>query len=360
LKILQIIQRPQLRGAEIFACQLSGELQKLGAVVDVVYLFNHTSFDLNFDLNFISLNAQASKRFWDVKAYKKLDQIIRDGNYDIVQANAGDTLKYAALSKLLYRWKAKLVFRNANKMSGFIKGSFHLALTRFFLRQCDYIISVSENCRIDICSLLPSLSKISATVSIGTFDFTSLAPIAERSSSPVWVNIGSFVPEKNHTFLIDIFAAYFAATGKGTLWLIGDGALKNNLRDKIEKLGLSAHVKLWGYQQNPVAILKAADVLVMPSKIEGMPAVILEAFSAGVPVVAAAVGGIPEIVANEVTGFCISGYDIENYNQQITRLINDKNLRERIIEHAHTLVIADYTLNSIASKFMNRYAALVK
>src|SRR5262245_48822963 len=111
LKILQIIQKPQRRGAEIFACQLSVELIKRGHHVDVVYLFD-MPVQLNFDLRFTPLHANAKRRFWDVKAYKKLNDIIVGNGYDIVQSNAGDTLKYAAISKALYHWRAKLIFRN--------------------------------------------------------------------------------------------------------------------------------------------------------------------------------------------------------------------------------------------------------
>ncbi len=70
MKILQIIQRPQRRGAEIFACQLSIELQKLGHDVDVAYLFDQEDFQLDFAFNFMPIHATQSHRFWDVKARK--------------------------------------------------------------------------------------------------------------------------------------------------------------------------------------------------------------------------------------------------------------------------------------------------
>jgi hypothetical protein len=62
------------------------------------------------------LEANEKKRWWDFKHYAKLANIIKKGQYDLVQANAGDTLKYASLSKKIFGWKAKLVFRNANKI----------------------------------------------------------------------------------------------------------------------------------------------------------------------------------------------------------------------------------------------------
>ena len=120
MKILQIIQRSQLRGAEIFACQLSEALQNMGHQVDVLILFGKKSDVFHFPLSFFYLEANEEKRWLDFKGYKKLNQFIKKGNYDIVQANAGDTLKYATLSKKIFGWNNHLVFRNANKIGDFL------------------------------------------------------------------------------------------------------------------------------------------------------------------------------------------------------------------------------------------------
>src|SRR5687768_4552566 len=147
MRVLQLIQKPQLRGAEIFACQLSKEFTDNGTHVDVVYLFENDNFALEFDLNFISLHANLNRRLWDLKAYKRLNKIIRERGYDIVQANAADTLKYVVISKLLFGWKAKIIFRNASLMGRLMHSAVHRLYNRWLLSKCDQIISVSENCR---------------------------------------------------------------------------------------------------------------------------------------------------------------------------------------------------------------------
>ena len=65
MKILQIIQKPQFRGAEIFACQLSVELIKLGHEVDILFLTGNEDEILPFQLKFIYLKANLKRRFWD-------------------------------------------------------------------------------------------------------------------------------------------------------------------------------------------------------------------------------------------------------------------------------------------------------
>jgi glycosyltransferase involved in cell wall biosynthesis len=360
LKVLQIIQKPQLRGAEIFACQLSEELKGLGHTIDVLYLFGNENEKLAYDLNFQPLLADQSKRFWDFKAYKKLADLIEKGNYDVVQANAGDTLKYAAISKRLYHWKSKLVFRNANKMSSFIQLKPHLWLNRFFLKQMDYAISVSENCRQDLIGLHPRAKAISATGTIGTFDFGSLEAVEKSTNNKVWINVGSFVKEKNHRFLLKVFASYLMEDQENELWLIGDGPLRVHLEEQAKSLGIEQNVKFLGYQKNAVAFIKAADIMVMPSKIEGLPGVILEALSCGTPVIASAVGGIPEVVLNDQNGYVIEGFNEEEYLSKIKKVLNDKDLRINMGKNAQKLIQEEFLMPKIAKRFEEIYKNILK
>ncbi|MTI19978.1 glycosyltransferase [Fulvivirga sp. RKSG066] len=359
MKILQIIQRPQLRGAEIFACQLSEQLIKLGHEVDVVYLFDQPSFDLDFTLNFISLNGKENKRYRDFSAYKRLSSLIKSGNYDIVQANAGDTLKYAAFSKKIFRWKAKLIFRNANKMSGFINSILHKRLNALYLKEIDYVISVSENCRQDIIRLYPHLSKISSTGTIGTNNFEEIKSKALDHKGPIWINVGSFVPEKNHTFLLEVFNTFYQRNNKGHLLLIGDGNLKSQLPEKLEALGLSDRVSLLGFRKDVIALLKASDIMVMPSKIEGLPGVILEALSCGKPVVASAVGGIPEVIKDSLNGYCIKEFNADKYVQKIEKILSDKQLYKIMSDNGRQLIKDQFLIPEIAQHFEATYQKLI-
>lgn len=360
MKILQIIQRPQLRGAEIFACQLSKELIVKGHTVDVLYLFTEENNLSHFELNFITLDAHEEKRFTDFVAYKRLASIIEEGGYDIIQANAGDTLKYAAISKRLHNWKAKLVFRNANKMSGFIKSKPHLWLNQFFLKQVDYFISVSENCRYDLIQLYPNAKHNSATGTIGTFDYSNIKAVDKHTNNKIWINVGAFVKEKNHRFLLDVFAEYLKIDQQNELWLIGSGSLKTQLESHAKRLEITQKVKFWGYRQDAISYIKAADVMVMPSKIEGLPGVILESMACGTPVVASDVGGIPEVVKNDETGFVINEQSIEVYLDKIQKLFEDKTAYQLFSNNGVALIKSKFLLPSLANRFESIYDQITR
>src|SRR5690606_23109431 len=111
LRIVQVIQKPQYRGAELFACQLSNHLLNQGHEVLMVCLYTGDAI-LPFKGNIIYLQRPENKRFYDFKGWKRFSQIIKNFHPDVIQANASDTLKFAASSKFFYKISIPIIFRN--------------------------------------------------------------------------------------------------------------------------------------------------------------------------------------------------------------------------------------------------------
>jgi glycosyltransferase involved in cell wall biosynthesis len=112
--------------------------------------------------------------------------------------------------------------------------------------------------------------------------------------------VGNLLPVKGVPLLIDAIAA-LRRKGAGNLQLaiIGDGNLEPQLREQAESAGMTEAIHFLG-QRRPVEVaqwMNAADLLCLPSESEGLPNVVLEAFSCGCPVVGTVVGGTPELVA---------------------------------------------------------------
>ncbi len=95
--------------------------------------------------------------------------------------------------------------------------------------------------------------------------------------------VARFSPQKNHTFLLDIFQAVAARDQKAKLLLVGDGPLRQEIEDKIHKLHLDKRVVITGVREDVEALLQAMDVFVMPSLYEGLPLSVVEAQAAGLP-----------------------------------------------------------------------------
>ncbi|HUP11733.1 MAG TPA: glycosyltransferase, partial [Niastella sp.] len=106
----------------MFASQLSTHINEKGHKAIIVFVFPGSA-PLPFSGETRHLNGSPKKRMWDVQAWRKLAQIIKAEKPDVIQANAGDTLKYAVLSKLYFKWKQPIVFRNASTISLYIKSA---------------------------------------------------------------------------------------------------------------------------------------------------------------------------------------------------------------------------------------------
>ena len=116
--------------------------------------------------------------------------------------------------------------------------------------------------------------------------------------------IGRLVPAKGHSVLIDAFARVSQTAPDTELSIYGYGALENDLRAQIARLGLEGRVRLEGRTGDSAATLRDLDVFVLSSVNEGLPLVILEAMAAGLPIVSTNVGGIPEVLPKEGAWSC--------------------------------------------------------
>lgn len=114
------------------------------------------------------------------------------------------------------------------------------------------------------------------------------------------LNVGRLVWEKAQADLIDAFAEVSPAPGT-TLMIAGEGPLRAALTQRIAERGLAASVRLLGQRQDVPALLNAADLFVLSSRIEGMPLVVGEALACGCPVVATDASGVAALMGNAGT-----------------------------------------------------------
>lgn len=120
---------------------------------------------------------------------------------------------------------------------------------------------------------------------------------------PVLLMVGRFEPQKGHALALAAMPALLERHGRATLLMAGDGPLLRDTARAIAAAGLAGSVRLLGRRVDVGTLLAMADLLVMPSQFEGLPLVALEAFAAGLPVVATVAPGIAELVEHRATGW---------------------------------------------------------
>lgn len=361
MKIIQLIQKPQRRGAEIFAAQLSQQLSELDHEVLLVSIFKGKA-DLPFSGTKIELNRPLSNRLFDLKGWKFLAKTIKEFKPDIIQANAADTLKFSVFSKLVFGWRTPIIYRNANQMGDFIKGRIHRKFNQFLINQILGVISVSEASQKDFHQnfKFPEAKSIRIPIGIDSKEIDEKLKEKPTQTLPksFLIQIGGWVPEKDPLGMLDIFSRL--SNPDINLILLGSGPLENSLRDKIGQLELKNRVKLIPSHPNIFPLLRKASALAMPSHIEGLPAVILEAMNLKIPVTAYGVGGIPEVLKNGESGWCVPPNDQNGFLAALEEVLAlDAESKETILSNAFQLVTSEYSLDKIALQFEDFYSRLI-
>lgn len=121
-------------------------------------------------------------------------------------------------------------------------------------------------------------------------------------------------------------------------FIIGDGPMREELVRFVDKQGLTEMIVFTGFRNDIESVLPALDIFLMTSNEEGLGSSILDAYLAGVPVVATRAGGIPEIVLHEKTGLLADIADAETLAQNVDRIISEAPLRQRLVEGARAWV----------------------
>ncbi|WP_308815742.1 glycosyltransferase family 4 protein [Sphingomonas sp. GV3] len=160
------------------------------------------------------------------------------------------------------------------------------------------------------------------------------------------IAVGRLSPEKGQAGLLEAIAL-LRDRGIGiALTLVGDGPDGAQLKAQSSRLGLDALVRFVGRQDERTALasIAAADVLVLPSFMEGLPVVLMEAMALGVPVIATRVAGIPELVRDGTSGLLFDPADWQGLADAIARLAADPALRARLAVAARQRIETEFAI----------------
>ena len=364
MRILQLINRRYRRGAEVFATLLSDALAERGHDVELVGLYAPPEDELVPNVARFTDLGTASRLKLNPALVWRVARYVEAARPDLVQANGSDTLKYATLAKRISGGDWPIVYRNISVASQWLRWPGHRLWGRFLSGGLDHVVSVAEESRDDFVATYGVPPQHASTIRRG-IDVTpfprdearaALAALGEaRPEAPLLVHIGSFTPEKNHAWMIEAFADVYRRRSDVHLFLFGDGALRPGVERQIGRLGLGGSVHVLGSRDDATKLVAGADLLLLPSLIEGIPGVVLEAAAQGVPAVATDVGGIGEAVESGERGVLVPLGDRAAFVGAILRLLDDDGLRQRMGEAARRFVCEHYDIDKTASAFERLY-----
>jgi glycosyltransferase involved in cell wall biosynthesis len=170
------------------------------------------------------------------------------------------------------------------------------------------------------------------------------------------ISVGRLAPVKNYALLIRAMDDLPNAK----LILVGDGPLKDDLEHQVKALGLAHRVHFMGERHDVPALLHASDLFVMSSDNEGVSKALLEAMALGLPCVATAVGGNPEVVIDEVTGWLFQKNDRHGLVERVQRLVGDPDLMMRMGNAGAQRTRDCFSMDACVQKYLDLYRGILK
>lgn len=187
-----------------------------------------------------------------------------------------------------------------------------------------------------------------------------VVPREERGDRLRVLTIGRLSPEKGQLGLLHAFRAVLDAGIDAELTIAGEGPLRSELEAQVDALGLRDRCVFAGRcsEEEIFALLASADVFALSSFIEGLPVVLLEAMAAGVPVIAPALAGIPELVEPEHAGLLFPTGDFAALAHGLVRLARDPELRDQLRAAARARVLESLTAGEVVRPLLEAFRSV--
>lgn len=167
--------------------------------------------------------------------------------------------------------------------------------------------------------------------------------------------IGRLWEQKNPQCFVRAAISVLKKRVNASFYLIGDGEARGELEDMILRSEFSDRIRILGWRSDIPDLLKALDVMVLPSRWEGMPLAILEAMSSSVPVVVSDIPGNHHLVRDGIEGMLFPVDDSEALSLSLVKLIENPALRLNISTQARLRVLSKYTLSTRIEKINSIY-----
>lgn len=183
--------------------------------------------------------------------------------------------------------------------------------------------------------------------------------IGSDPKRPIVGAVGRLSPEKGHRILLDAFVSLRRSVPGAQLVLVGDGPEEPALRKQADNLGVSDSITFMGLRRDGQQIVGALDVMALPSFSEGMPNVVLEAFAYGTPVVATAVGGVPDLMADARAGWLVPAGDPAQLAAALAEALINRQDAERRARQARVVLAESFTVEKQALAWLRAAFAAV-
>lgn len=354
MKIVQVIPKFALGGAETMCENLMYALKDLGHKVVAVSLYTeHTYITERLEKKGFSIIYLEKKFGLDFSMIRKLIKVFNQEKPDAIHTHL-DSLKYVVIAAKLSNTKCRIIQTVHNVAEKEASGIVYKINKFFYKKSWAIPVALSNEIQKSI-SEYYGLEFSSIPCVFNGIDLSKCLPKNEYSLEDTIkiTHVGRFAEQKNHRGLIDIFSNVLTVFPNCVLQLVGDGELREEIELYVKNKNISDKVIFLGMQSNVYPILHDSDLFVLPSVYEGFPMTLIEAMATGLPIVATAVGGVPDMLNNGYSA-AILPCDVKLLSDASIELLQNQHMRNvygnRVLKKSCL-----YSSKSMAEKYCSIY-----
>lgn len=352
MKIVEVI--PHLvrkAGGEALFVDLCLSLKtKFGVDVKVVALFDNINdvFKKQFESAGIEYVSLGKKEGFDYKCAKKFRATINKINPDIVHTHLNSLVTYyLAFGKKKRKWK---LFHTVHLVAKFDNNRFGKLFSKILLkRKLLTNIAISNQIQKSIFDVYSEKYNVPVI-----YNGVKLRKYDDNKKDYDFVNVARFDEAKNHSFFLDCIFQYKKINRNVKVAFVGGGSLLEEMKKKAHRLELDDNVVFSGFTFDVPDFLSKSKVFILPSLLEGNPISILEAMNAGLPIIAANVGGIPDVIKDGVNGLLVNPKDHSGVVSAMDKVLKDDGLRSNMSKR-NIADVEKYSIENCAFEYFTLF-----
>jgi glycosyltransferase involved in cell wall biosynthesis len=301
---------------------------------------------------------------------RELRRLVHGWCPELVQAHGGNTLKYTIPA--VAPGRTRVVYRKIGPTPPEIAGLAKRTGHAFLMRRADRVVAVGESVRrntVDFFRIpahhvvtIPNAVDPQRIETTGGRDATRRA-VGIPLNSPVVISLGALSWEKDPLAHVEVGARVLRRLPDATHIILGDGPMRSQVAAAIERHSLKDRILMVGARADVADFLTASDVLLFASRPDGMESMnasVIEAGMLGIPATAYAVGGVPEIIVDGVTGRLISAGAVDGLARAVLELLSDPETRQAMGQSARESYLSRFDIRVVAPKYLELYEQLLR
>lgn len=302
----------------------------------------------------------------DFNAILNIRKIFRENTVSIFHSHDFKSNFYGLLASINLPIK-RVTTAHGSTRDSIMKRAYLFWDERVGYRFFDKIVAVSENTGRELTKKHVNLEKIE--IIQNGLDLESMEKEGDREGfekpfnifnrDKIFAVIGRLYPDKGHQYFLHAFSKLSQKDPSIKGLVLGDGPAKEKITRTIHTLKLENRVSLCGVRPDMKNVYNQIDFLIIPSLREGLPYVLLEAMASKVPVLATAVGDIPLLVENGVTGYLVAPGESEGLEKGMIDLLTNPIRAREMADRAYRVVVEKFSADRMVRKTEKLYTSLV-